>query len=120
MAKKLYAYAPNGSPIKATYEYVPGGALAIVSKSPATGEIEIEHQGETEMYWDDTFTVLWDSKERFVHPFRKDEAQDPESAERVFVAEDGELWRESQLVWEETIPDGVPDDPEEAGDDGEG
>jgi hypothetical protein len=110
--KKLYAYAPNGSPIKGTYEYVPGCALARVSKSPATGEVDVLHGGETEMFWEDQWTVHWNDQGTYVHPYRHADAP-KEKTEPVYVAEDGELYRESELVWKET-------NPEEAGDDGEG
>lgn len=112
MAKKLYAYSPEGVAIVGTNEKLYGTAIAIVSKSPATGEIEVEHQGETTIDWDAGETVRLLNGEEV--------PKDTPGAEMTYVDEEGKVWPESQLVWEETIPDGVDDDPEEAGDDGEG
>lgn len=50
MTQKV-AYSPEGYPIVGTYETVSGLAYARVTRN-AYGEVGIEYEGETEIWWD--------------------------------------------------------------------
>lgn len=80
----MYAYAPNGSPILGTLEQLSGRAEISCDsfKKTGDGKVDFEWEGGTEIFYDDQVTVTLEK-------------------ERVFLAEDGTEWRESELVLEE-------------------
>ena len=75
------AYSPEGSPIVGTLELIPGMAMAEVTRDDS-GAINVEYEGETEVYWNDQKTV-----------------RDNETNETIYVDENESRWLESELVW---------------------
>ena len=75
------AKAPNGSDILGTLDSVPGVAvIQSFDRDPETGALTWDYAGETKMDWD---------------------GQTPQTdaaGEILFVAEDGGVWPQSQLV----------------------
>lgn len=80
----MRAFAPNGSPIVGTAEIV--YATALVSEASyqraEDGSLDFEYDGETEIDWDTQETQK-------------------EKGQRLFIAEDGQTWRETQIVLRE-------------------
>lgn len=73
-------YAPDGeTPIAGTLERVPGCAGVRSATQQVDGTYDLDWDGGTEMYWDDSKTVVRDGQ-------------------RVFIDEDGEEWLENELV----------------------
>jgi hypothetical protein len=49
---RLKAFAPTGAPIIGTSDFVPACALAEVFKDSPDGELQVEFEGESKLYWD--------------------------------------------------------------------
>jgi hypothetical protein len=77
----LKAYAPNGRPIIGTSDLIPGCALGAVFKEAPDGELQVEFEGETRVYWDGQYQVT-----------------DDEGRE-LYQDDDGGEWPESELVF---------------------
>lgn len=90
-SKSVELMAPTGAAIRATYDAALGmeALVSTVLRRPSGG-VFITYEGETnsDSIWDNPETVL----------FR---------GERVFVDQDGALWRESQLIPVDREPDWV-------------
>ena len=80
--EERYAHAPSGASIRGTYERTPGRAEISEGsfRRNADGTLDFEHAGGTE--------VFWDSQETLKHGA---------SGDRLYLDEEGEIWRESHL-----------------------
>ena len=79
MTKMGKLYAPDGALIVGTLELVTGSAGIIGATRQPDGSLDLEYEGGTEMFGDDSKTV-----ER--------------KGQRVFLDEDGSEWLESELL----------------------
>ena len=81
----MWAFSPNGSPITGTLEKMTGTALTSCDgfERAPDGKLEYHHIGQTD--------VDWDSQET-----------DTKDGEPLFVDEDGNSWKASQLILCET------------------
>lgn len=78
--------APNGAEIIGTYEMIPGCAGILGVSRNESGGLEIEHDGDTDVWWNEQRT-------------------ETESGQRIFVAADNVLWLEGHLTLVETEDD---------------
>jgi len=80
----MYAYAPNGSVILGTLERLSGRAEICQDSFTLTGKgtVDFEWEGGTEIFYDDQETVKLEG-------------------ERLFLADDGTEWKESEIILEE-------------------
>lgn len=77
-------YAPTGARIIGTLETVMGIADFTDAWKDENGEYGLSYSGGTDIDWNSQVTVT-----------------DPTSHERLFLCENGEEWRESQLTYRE-------------------
>ena len=70
---------PNGEEIVGTFDLLTGQALVNGIKVDQDGTVEPDYEGTTEVHWNDQRTKY-------------------EAGERLYVDDDGGVWRESQLV----------------------
>lgn len=94
--KRYIAFAPNGEEILGTYEkvtaraeisfFMKGGEL-LSSGASMDHDVDYQHQGETEVFWDGQETVVQErpGEEEWV----------------VYLCRAGEAWTSDQLVFEE-------------------
>lgn len=75
----MYAFAPDGTPIRGTLERIAGVALITQGSFGKTAD-DFDHAGEIEVWWDDQETVT------------------TATDETVFVDDDGYHWLAPQLV----------------------
>ena len=78
----MYAFAPDGSMIIGTLERTPGCALTVdgaFTRQP-DGSLDYDHEGETEMWWDDQTT------------------RSTATGETIFVDKGYRCWSESEVV----------------------
>lgn len=78
----MKAYSPSGSLIVATADVIEANALIRSMERLPDGSVEIEWVGEAEVCWDSQRT-------------KQQEGQD------LYVDEDGQEWKESELVWKD-------------------
>ena len=82
----IQLFTPKGHPITGTLEVVRGrGHIGEITRLP-DGKLEIEYGGGTEMFWNE-------------------QRQVESEGERVFLDEDGNEWRESELEVRDTLGD---------------
>jgi hypothetical protein len=73
--------APNGKKIHGTFESLQACAEIASAERNKDGGLELEYNGNTEIWWDSQRTIR-------------------EKEERMFVDEEGNIWPESKLVLE--------------------
>ena len=78
--------APGGAEIIGTYEMIPGCAGILDVTRSKDGEFEVEHDGNTEVWWNGQDTQT-------------------DGNNRIFVDETGILWIESVLTYKESEDD---------------
>jgi hypothetical protein len=76
---------PTGLDITGTFESLQGCALIRSAERTAAGRLDLEYDGETEIWWDS----------------QKTEHDKAELEQRLFVDEDGGLWKERELILED-------------------
>lgn len=81
-------YAPNGAEITGTLEIVEGRAGIDSVTVDESGVFGIEYDGDTEIFWNAQRTQ-----------------EDALTGERLFLDDDGTIWRESELVLKEDEDD---------------
>lgn len=81
-------YAPNGAEIIGTLEILHGCAGIIDARPCGDGTFDLDHDGETEIYWNGQETVT-----------------DAMTQQRIFIGEDGMEWQEGELTYKETEDD---------------
>ena len=75
---KVTLFSPTGARIIGTSETVPGCALVQEVRLMDDGSLDVEYEGETEVFWDG-------------------QMNDRRDGERVWQDDNGKTWRESEL-----------------------